>query len=393
MKTFKQLSGVVSLATLAAMPATAAVTLYDNNNTTVKADVFLNTFYVNSKDDVSDKSESRIKIGFLPNILGFNFATTTANGLKLGGRTSFWSSSSDSRRRNQDDGPSSVQTQNDLTDGHIDTRQVYGTVEGDFGEILFGKDFGLFGRSNIFGDELLLGFGNNSLFIENSFVSYGNIGSGYLYPVPTSQITWRSKDLFGKFKVALGIHDPEKLAGNGQSEEKAPRFEGELTYDFGFGNAWLGFASQKSESLVTDEDIHSKGISYGLKLKHGGFSVTASGFSGEGLGAIVNTAQVVSGVIVDSNGDERDSSGFLGQASYSTGGERFVVSYGHNEVDGDPGADDFYDSDVTSIAWFHNITKSGSLKLVTEYSTSEVELSGTKAADVKSLAMGLVLTF
>lgn len=390
MKNIKLASGVVSLAAAVSLPATAAVTLYENESTSVSADVLLNTFYVSTDDDVSGTKESRIKIGFLPNILGFNFSNQMSNGLKVGGRVSFWSSSSDSRRQ----GSNGTQTQDSLTIGHIDTRQIYGTVEGDFGEILFGKDFGLFGRSNIMNDEMLLGFGNNGLFTENSFVSYGNIGAGYLYPVPTSQITWRSKDLFGNLKLTVGIQDPEKLADSGASEEQGPRLEGEMTYALGeMGTAWLGFTSQESESTSGGEDIESTGVSYGVKMKFGGLGLMASGFTGEGLGALVNTANILGNSIVDSNGNERDTSGYLGQVSYTTGRERLVLSYGHNEVDGESGADDLYDSDVMAVAWFHDFTEKGNLKFVAEYNISEVELSGAKIADVDSLALGLVLTF
>jgi hypothetical protein len=390
MKKITQACSLIALAGAVAMPASAAVNLFESGNTSVSADVLLNTFHVSTDDDVSGTKESRIKIGFLPNILGFNFNTQMDNGLKLGGRVSFWSSSSDSRRQ----GSNGTQTQDSLTIGHIDTRQIYGTVEGEFGEILFGKDFGLFGRSNIMNDEMLLGFGNNGLFTENSFVSYGNIGAGYLYPVPTSQITWRSKDLFGDFELTVGIQDPEKLASNGVSEETGPRLEGEMSYKLGdTGTAWFGFTAQESESLTGGEDIKSQGLSYGVKVKFGGLGLMASGFSGEGLGALVNTANILGNSIVDSEGKERDTSGYLGQVSYATGRERFVLSYGHNEVDGDSGADDLYDSDVMAVAWFHDFTAKGNLKFVAEYNISEVELSGAKAADVSSLALGVVLTF
>lgn len=391
MKEMRRLGGAISLAATATvtMPVSAAVTLYDSDSTTVTADVLLNTFYVKSDDDISGVSESRVKIGFLPNILGFNFSKTTDTGLKLGGRVSLWSSSSDSRRQGVD----GTQSTESLTIGHIDTRQIYGTIDGDFGQILFGKDFGVFGNTNIMKDELLLGFGNNAIFTESSFVSFGNIGAGYLYPVPTSQITWRSKDMFGDFNVTVGIHDPEKLSSDGQSEESGPRLEGELSYDLGMGTAWVGFTTQESESAVGDGDIQSQGVAYGVSLKAGGFGATVSGFTGEGLGALVNTANVLGNSIIDVNGDERDTSGYLGQLSYSTGRERFVVSYGHNEVDGDPGADDLYDSDVTVLAWFHDFTAEGNFKFVAEYGRSELKISGAEVADVDSLALGLVLTF
>lgn len=57
-------------------------------------------------------------------------------------------------------------------------------VVGDWGEVLIGKDFGLFLCLNIFFDELLVGFGNFSdIFglVDGKGVFFGNIGIGYLY--------------------------------------------------------------------------------------------------------------------------------------------------------------------------------------------------------------------
>ncbi|MGV8590734.1 porin, partial [Pseudomonas aeruginosa] len=88
--------------------------------------------------------------------------------LSLGGRASFWVTINDS--------------ETDGTDTAIDVRQFYGTVAGDWGEVLIGKDFGLFSRSNIFLDELLAGFGNPSDtlgLVDGKGVSFGNIGTGY----------------------------------------------------------------------------------------------------------------------------------------------------------------------------------------------------------------------
>ena len=86
-------------------------------------------------------------MGFLPNYIGFNFGKKVDD-LTLTGRSSFWVTINDSEQ--------------DGTDTAIDVRQFYGNVAGDWGEVLIGKDFGLFSRSNIFLDELLAGFGNAS---------------------------------------------------------------------------------------------------------------------------------------------------------------------------------------------------------------------------------------
>lgn len=152
-------------------------------------DGFFNTFYVHSSSDKNDamealigpdRDQSRIKMGFLPNYIGFKFGKQVGD-LKIGGRSSFWVTINDS--------------DSTITSTGIDVRQFYGTVDAGWGQILFGKDYTLFNRSNIFNDEILTGYGNVSDFnglIDGNGVSFGDIGSGYTYPLPTAQITYRT---------------------------------------------------------------------------------------------------------------------------------------------------------------------------------------------------------
>ena len=157
--------------------ASAAITLYDKEGTTFGVDGFFNTFYVTSSSDNeigdTDRDQARIKMGFLPNYIGFNFSKQVGD-LKLGGRSSFWVSINDSD--DQTGGGDSK-----VTDTGIDVRQFYGTVDAAWGQVLIGKDFSLFNRSNIFLDEILLGYGNVSDtlgLVDGGGVSFGNIGSG-----------------------------------------------------------------------------------------------------------------------------------------------------------------------------------------------------------------------
>lgn len=157
-----------------AQPAMAEIVLYDKDQTTFSTDGYINAFYVSSDVDregeLFDRRQSRVKMGFLPNWIGFNFGKQMGD-LKLGARSSFWVTINDSEQNG--------------TDTAIDVRQFYGTVAGDWGEVLVGKDFGLFSRSNIFLDELLSGYGQVSDtlgLVDFGGVSFGNIGTGYPYP-------------------------------------------------------------------------------------------------------------------------------------------------------------------------------------------------------------------
>ncbi|MEG0249043.1 MAG: porin, partial [Pseudomonas sp.] len=56
--------------------AQAEIVLYDKDQTTFSTDGYVNAFYVNSDVDRAgeqyDRRQSRVKMGFLPNYLGFN---------------------------------------------------------------------------------------------------------------------------------------------------------------------------------------------------------------------------------------------------------------------------------------------------------------------------------
>ena len=376
------------IAATTSLPVSAAITLYDQDDTSFSVDGSFNTFLVQSSSDNeitgNDRTQSRVKMGLLPNIVGFNFGKQMGD-LKLGGRSSFWVTINDSDTA--------------ITDSAIDVRQFYATVDSDWGQLLVGKDFTLFSRSNIFLDEMLLGYGgvNDTLgLIDGQGVSFGHIGSGYFYPFPHSQITYRSPTM-GGFKLALGIVDPGNTAPNDRgagrtSEESLPRFEGELTYntefDGGSFTAWGGFLQQETESDI-DGDIASTGFSYGAKIKFGGLAVHASGFTGEGLGLLLgpgtDAGLGLTGLISE-NGDEVDSDGYLTQASYTSGDNRFVVSYGETEVDNAA----VWQGETTQAAWFHSFNSN--LMMVLEYNNNQISI-GDATEDTDTFGVGVIVNF
>lgn len=97
--------------------AVAEIVLYDQDDTKFSTDGYFNTFYVNSDVDRDgeqfDRRQSRVKMGFLPNWIGFNF-TKQVGDLKLGGRSSFWVTINDSDTNGTETG--------------IDVRQFYATA-------------------------------------------------------------------------------------------------------------------------------------------------------------------------------------------------------------------------------------------------------------------------
>ena len=379
------LAAAVAMAT--AQHAAAEIVLYDQDETTFSTDGYINAFYVNSDVDREgeqfDRRQSRVKMGFLPNWIGFNFGKQI-DGLKLGGRSSFWVTINDSETNG--------------TDTAIDVRQFYGTVSSpEWGEVLVGKDFGLFSRSNIFLDELLAGYGNVSdtlNLVDGNGVSFGNIGTGYPYPFPTSQITYRNNNLAEGLRVAVGIMDPVDTNDDsavGKSYQEEPRFESEVSYQFDVGGAtiysWLNGAYQTSDNTDKAVDsVTSQGLGYGVQAKMAGFSVTASGFQAEGINPFfTNNAG-------EATLREIDSEGYLLQGSYTFGKNRVALSYGKTEDDGN-GLGTAADYETRGIAYFRTINDN--LKLVAEYNQYEIDAAEGSGLgeDTNTFAVGAVLSW
>lgn len=378
-------------------PASAAITLYDKEGTTFGVDGFFNTFYVTSSSDNeianTDRDQARIKMGFLPNYIGFNFSKQLGD-LKLGGRSSFWVSINDSDDTHTDS--TGARTNSKVTDTGIDVRQFYGTVDAAWGQVLIGKDFSLFNRSNIFLDEILLGYGNVSDtlgLVDGGGVSFGNIGSGYIYPTPTAQITYRTPDISG-FKLAIGLFDPSHTAGAG-SEENVPRIESELTFNKKIGEgsltAWTNFMYQKSK-VDGGQKVDTSGVGYGLQGKIAGFGLTASGFTASGAGWLAGPGGDTSlGIPVTDAGDEVDSNGYLVQGSYTYGPARLVASYGQTKVDyGTVFTGDLEDTTMTGAVFY---AVNSALNLVAEYNINKIKLDSGPEETTKTIALGATLSF
>ncbi|MBP5119496.1 porin [Pseudomonas protegens] len=379
---------LVGLATLGlGTVAEAEIMLYDKDQTTFSTDGYINAFYVNSKVDRAgdqyDRRQARVKMGFLPNYLGFNMGKQVDD-LKLGARASFWVTINDSETNG--------------TDTAIDVRQFYGTVANpEWGEVLIGKDFGLFARSNILLDEMLAGYGqvSDSLgLVDGGGVSFGNIGSGYPYPFPSSQITYRSPVMDG-LRVAVGILDPvdtNDSSALGKAYQKNPRTESEVTYQFDLGGAkfysWLNGSYQTSDNTDPNvQSVTSKGLGYGLQAKIGGLSLTGSGFQAKGINPFfTNNAG-------EATLRNVDSKGYLLQGSYKLGKNRLALSYGKTKDDGNGVVGSGADYQTRGVALFHDINDN--LKLVAEYNQFEIDGHHTTAQNenTDTFAVGAVLTW
>ena len=406
------LAGIVASVSFASQ---ADVEIYNKDGAAVSLDASFNAFYSHTETDSevtgvlrSGREQSRIRTGFLPAWFGANFSKDLGS-VELGGRASFWVSTSDSTP----------------FDNPIDIREFYGTIDANWGQLLIGKDFTLFNRSNFLGDEILQGYGMTSDrlgLVDADFMPFGNIGSGYIYPLPTNQITYRTPTAAG-FQLAVGVIDPTHTAvGNGEctvlavpcEAEELPRFEGELTYNAAIGNpftgeadvsgfsAWLGFLAQDTDVTVGSGslDVNSRGLSYGAKLQLAKLTLGFSGYEGEALGFIFGTAdgEFLNFYSTILNGEEEvDSNGYLAQISYEiVDGSRVVLSRGTSSIDNTTQGE--WENENTTLAIFQRFYSN--FTGVIEYTESEFNVDTVTPTlpfpivdKTKTFSLGLIMNF
>ncbi|MBX6331517.1 MAG: porin, partial [Gemmatimonadaceae bacterium] len=128
----------------------------------------------------------------------------------------------------------------------IDMRQVYLTVGGSWGQILAGREIGLFLRQNILTDITLFGTGASGGGLGAGGTTLGRIGLGYIYPNFNAQMTYSTPA--GKpVQLSVGLFDPSVICGidacpGGASSAaytgtRLPRVEAELTWTGNLGSS------------------------------------------------------------------------------------------------------------------------------------------------------------
>jgi hypothetical protein len=276
----------------------------------------------------------------------------------------------------------------------IDMRQVYLTVGGSWGQILAGREIGLYQRQNILTDQTLFGIGaTGGNFGNPKGTTLGRIGFGYVYPNFNAQMTYSTPS--GRAgQLSIGIFDPS--TNEGYDEVKAPRVEAELTYNFGKSTVWLGGLAQNHTDLDLDESKTAWGGSGGLKLGFGGVTLVGSGYYGQGIGTtlmFLNGRSTASATTTEN----RTSYGYIGQLAFNPTGSKLTVagSYGASILES--ADDELIDAKTTnsliSGGIYFQATKS--LKVVGEgnYAWTSDNFDLTEKNSTFAGAFGLMLFF
>jgi hypothetical protein len=285
----------------------------------------------------------------------------------------------------------------DCFGAQIDMRQVYLTVGGTWGQILAGRELGLFGRQNILTDQTLFGVGATGGQFSGG-TTLGRIGFGYIYPQFKAQMTF-STPAGRPFQLSIGLFDPASNPPYNTIE--LPRLEAEGVYSSGNTKFWIGGLLQNNSTGDVgpggDESATSWGGSGGVRFGSSTFSLTASGYYGMGLGTtlLFNGGTAGAGVGTD---DLRKSMGGIGQLTFTPSNSKVTIagSWGISILENADIEDPFTFKTKNWLASggiYYQATKS--LKAVAEVNYAVTGDDDDTSDDNKSVApaVGLMLFF
>lgn len=292
----------------------------------------------------------------------------------------------------------------DCFGAQIDMRQVFMTVGGTWGQILAGRELGLFNRQNILTDQTLFGIGATGG-INGGGTTLGRIGFGYIYPNFVAQMTY-STPAGRPTQLSIGLFQPSSLAGDAgvvYDETQIPRLEAEGVWKGGQSMVWVNGTLQNAKATVVDETKTAVGVGGGVKFGTAQFSLVGSGYWGKGIGTTLQfngvntgTGAAVDGLGVGDDGELRDSYGFIGQITFTPANSKVTVagSYGSSYLKATDGEADFKtENTLISGGIYYQATKS--LKVVGEgnYAWTKESVADAEKNSTFAPTIGLMLFF
>ena len=291
-------------------------------------------------------------------------------------------------------GAAAGQVLHDCFGAQIDMRQVYLTLGGAWGQILAGRELGLFGRQNILTDQTLFGIGATGGQLSGG-TTLGRIGFGYIYPQFKAQMTF-STPAGRPFQLSVGLFDP--ASNPPYNTVELPRVEAEGVWSSGNTKFWVGGLLQNNGTGgVADEKATSWGGTGGVRFGNPTFSLTASGYYGKGLGTTLLYTLANGTAGTGSGGDDlRKSMGGLGQVTFTPANSKMTIagSWGISILENADAEADFKTKNwLASGGIYYQATKS--LKAVAEVNYAVTGDDSDLSDDNKSVApaVGLMLFF
>jgi hypothetical protein len=278
-----------------------------------------------------DVSASRVRSGFLGNILAFGLRRNLTDRVVVKGYISIWANIEDENQRA-------------FVPAFPDAREGFLQVSGPAGSLLVGRSLTLFSRGATEIDFLYghrYGVGNPAGFTTQGPAG-GFVGYGLLAATFNAGIVYATPSLYGLMLTA-GYYDPTAFPGQYWERTKFGRGEAELTFDRQLGavgkiHLFANGAFQKVYAAQTDRSSSVWGGGVGGRVELSVFRLGIAAHTGQGLG--FGYAFDVSNAVVELNVTQqlRKFDGLYGQSMVVLG--RFDLSAGAgitrvHEVPGD----------------------------------------------------------
>jgi hypothetical protein len=393
----------LGLAVGAASAAEAQLTMQMSNGWSFTFAGNVNAFLV--YDDVNDagvdplggKGASGIRTGLLPAFAVFDAKGKEGNtdvGVHFGFAPQIQCGYNAPAAGGAATGGASVGGQgHDCFGAQIDMRQVYLTVGGSWGQILAGRELGLFGRQNILNDQTLFGVGATGG-AAGQGTTLGRIGFGYIYPQFKAQMTYSSAP--GRpFNFSIGLFQPAQNPPF--LTVQVPRVEAEGVWSSGNTKVWVGGLAQTNKTPDVGGASNTGfawGGTGGVRFGSPMFSVTGTAYYGKGIGNILMFLGGATGTGVNGSDDLRKSLGGYGQVTITPGGSKATIaaSWGISQLENANSEADFKTKNwLASGGVYYQATKS--LKVVGEFNYAVTDTGAP--TDIKEIApaFGLMLFF
>ena len=284
---------------------------------------------------------TRVRSGFVQNVLGFNLGKDVAPGYKLGGRFALWAGASNERKPVLGDQPD------------VEAREAFVKLDAPWGSLQAGRDLGLFGRGGILMDgEIVHGTGMGSPCSTRSILggACGFAGHGVLFPAFNAGFLYSTPNFAG-IKATVGVYDPSVNSEKGYEITPYPRLEAQLAYNLHdtlkvyveamwqrlinsnpLRDEVTGDPLLDANGKPRDEIADANGVAAGAQISVGPLQLGGSFYQGKGLTLIVPIFNTP--ILTDQNKNPvlRGSLGFAGMASLHFGGTKIAGGVGVSQL-------------------------------------------------------------
>jgi hypothetical protein len=300
-------------------------------------------------DSDNNLRKTRIRSGYVPSTLGFNFKKAVSDNFKLASRVEVGI-----QITNVD--PAFIA---DPT--WLEPRSVYLDISGNWGSVRAGRDMSLFPRSNLYMNYELghaYGIGFPCSYERMFGGACGHVGFGTLWPDFRAQIGYSTPKIGDILQISAAVFDPRTVPTYNWDQTPLPRVEGEAVADYSWQTGWgvkawgNGFWQTVGTSvdildpatMVTSREDFSQdayGVGGGLLARLGPFKAGFAAHTGKGMDGFstftFNPIAIGQSNTLPNRSERRfrKTSGFLAEASVTLGDTWFMGGFGKALLDRD----------------------------------------------------------